>query len=426
MDKTRRLELYQRLETARKKTQEAYEQRTLGFELHEGTRLANAWAVITAAYCGFEQTLKFLIAVENGWTIEELLEQRAGARGGNGRQLYLTHNIEWLFRQLDPRTQDLLRGFYRTFQSLHDYIPCMSLDDFITQVSGAGGSGYVRWRYVLIQPDAIPANSVEGMLGIWDAAVQIGKDRERENGNISTPAEEVLWRLDAILDPISINVGVELGNDGRGAVEAHNEIQRWFRDSNGPLNAFSELIWQDYRGMAPEQTTDSRLLAEILQRSLQQLHACAKEERDTNLVRFISRAQGTSGRGNGIRWNGESRIFEPVPCDLKRETCGEQPEDSYRITNGAYAFKVDLLRALFRRNFRVKENPTGDGEMPEEGWLCTVSADKQEEERPTASVKVWEEKWRHEMFVELEGDDEDRTGNLRRQIERRSDRRDRA
>ena len=423
MDRATRMELNQRLKTAQRKTQEAYEQRSLAYELHEGTSLANAWAFMTAAYSGLEQSLKFLVAVENGWTIEELLEQRNNAEGRNRRRAYLTHDIGWLFEQLERETKDSLRGFYRTFQSLHDYIPYAHLDEFMPQVSGEGGDGYERWRYILIQPDAIPASSVEGLLGIWDAAVQVGQTQDRDNKTLATPAHQVLWRMDALLDLISINVGVELGRDGRGPVEAHEEVRRWFRESEGPLNALSGLVWRDYRGIPPEQTMDSDLLAEILRRFLGELRRCETDERNTHVRQFMNRVQGTSGRGKGIQWDAGARIFEPVPCDLERETCRDQPEGSYRITNGAYTTRVALLQLLFQRNFRVRENPTGDGEMPEEGWLCTVSADKWEADRGKCSVKIWEDRWRDEMFVELEGDDEDRAGSLRQLVERRSDRR---
>ena len=74
MTRKERIEKVQRLVTARRKTREALEREPVTRELHPGTDIARRWPVITAAYNGLEQTLKYLIAEEKAYTIEELVE----------------------------------------------------------------------------------------------------------------------------------------------------------------------------------------------------------------------------------------------------------------------------------------------------------------------------------------------------------------
>ena len=95
-------------------------------ELHPGTDIARNWTVITAAYSGLEQTLKYLIAEERDLTIAELINYSAPKRTGNiecetGKYPYRTHNLGRLYSELEESTRNIVQDFYGRFQSLHSY-----------------------------------------------------------------------------------------------------------------------------------------------------------------------------------------------------------------------------------------------------------------------------------------------------------------
>ena len=139
-------EKVQRLVIAHKKTKDVLEGEPVYRELHPGTDIARKWPVITAAYSGLEQTLKYLIAAEKHKSIKDLIEFREG-----NRLPYRTHNVAWLFSKLENPTQEVLRDFYGRYQSLHSYITVDTVDGFLGTVSGQCGQGYQRWRYSLIE-----------------------------------------------------------------------------------------------------------------------------------------------------------------------------------------------------------------------------------------------------------------------------------
>ena len=80
MSKDASIEMVQRLLTAYKKTRETLEAEPVTWDPHPGTDVARIWTVFTAAYSGLEQTLKYLVAVENGLTIPEVIDFRLRKR----------------------------------------------------------------------------------------------------------------------------------------------------------------------------------------------------------------------------------------------------------------------------------------------------------------------------------------------------------
>ena len=129
MSGDQRLEKVQRLLTAHRKTKEVVENEPVSWELHAGSDIARKWPVITAAYSGLEQTLKYLIAEEKGKGIAELIRRENGKRS-----LYETHNVAWLFSELENPTQEVVRDFYGRYQSLHSYITVETVDEFLRMV----------------------------------------------------------------------------------------------------------------------------------------------------------------------------------------------------------------------------------------------------------------------------------------------------
>ena len=89
-------ETVQRLGTAHQKTKEVLESEPVAWELHAGTEIASNWTVVTAAYSGLEQTVKYLIAEENSQTISELVQFREGkARPYPTHHLGTSINYAW-------------------------------------------------------------------------------------------------------------------------------------------------------------------------------------------------------------------------------------------------------------------------------------------------------------------------------------------
>ena len=105
-----------RLYIAHKKTKETLEWEPLTWELHAGINIVRKLTVITAAYSGLEQTFKYLIAEEQGYTIPELINytepetQDADARARK-KYPYRTHNLALLFSKLGEKSQSIVREF---------------------------------------------------------------------------------------------------------------------------------------------------------------------------------------------------------------------------------------------------------------------------------------------------------------------------
>ena len=78
MSREQRLEKLQRLRVAHESTQQVVENEPVVRELHPGTGIARNWTVITAAYSGFEQTMKYFVANEKSMNITDLIELKIG------------------------------------------------------------------------------------------------------------------------------------------------------------------------------------------------------------------------------------------------------------------------------------------------------------------------------------------------------------
>ena len=248
MTRESRMEKVQRLSTAHTKTKEILEGEPLTRELHPGTDIARNWTVITAAYSGLEQTLKYLIAEERDLTIAELINYSAPKRTGNiecetGKYPYRTHNLCRLYSKLEESTRNVVQDFYGRFQSLHSYITVGRVDKFLDRVSGPGGTGYERWRYSLIEDTNLPKNSPEALLAIWDACIQIAEYSLWKNQKVRMPDKELTQKLRQLLNDINLNVSVERHNAGEPLQNTSGEIKDWLWSKGHPLNAFADVLW---------------------------------------------------------------------------------------------------------------------------------------------------------------------------------------
>ncbi len=360
-------ETVQRLGTAHKKTREVLESEPAAWD-HAGAEIANNWTVITAAYSGLEQTVKYLIAEENDRTVPELIQLREGKA-----RPFLTHHLCDLFLRLSEPTQQRLRDFYARFQSLHCYVETDTLDEFLSQISDEEGRGYERWRYTLTDDTPPPMISPEALLAIWGACVQIAEERVWKNQRLRMPEEALARELSETLKQIAMDVSVERQNAGEPFKEFSPEIRKWLWRTGHPLNAFADVLWHFSRYAAHGQTNVSERLAEALAKWADDFTASPLIARRTSVRRFVLRAQGDTPDGESIRWNRSTNRFEAVPWSLETRRRASKPLGAVAV--GDPTPRRTPLSTLWiaarESGYRVLENRGFSARNGGTPWFCT-------------------------------------------------------
>ena len=347
-------ETVQRLATAHDKTKEILESEPVALELHAGTEIASNWTVITAAYSGLEQTIKYLIADENGQTIAELIRFREG----KARPPYLTHHLCDLFLRLPEPLQQRLREFYARYQSLHCYVETETLDAFLSEISDEDGRGYERWRYTLIDDTPPPRISPEALLAVWGACIQITKQRIWENQRLRMPEEVLARELYEALQAVAMDVSGERQDVGEPFQDINPEIRQWLRRNGHPLNAFADVLWHFSRYAEHGQPNVSRCLAEALTSWAEGVLACPAVSRRTSLRRFVAYAKGDTPHGQSVRWDRGVERFKAVPWCLESRQQDARPPGAVPV--GELTPRLPPLSTLWRAakesGYRVLEN----------------------------------------------------------------------
>lgn len=377
-------EIVQRLNVALERTREAYERTFKGHDLHPGTEIAGVWPFITAAYSGIEQTFKFQIAEASEKTVEELVAMPGSP--------YRHHNLGKLFRCLEAISRGQLSEQYRRFRTLHPYIDPVAADEFLDAVSAEDGRGYERWRYSLTAPERkIPTNSAEALLSIWDTAVQLCQS-ERERGHIRGVYEQLseglAWKLEQIVERFSMD-RLERGLEPH---DFRSESLEWVRAHGGPLNAFSELVHRAHRGQLPQPSADgvSASFAECLKHWLQARDG-GSVKAQSDVLMFVRRAAGYRGRAQGVRWNRETNGFEDVPWELCETTVEAPPDGSFSLEDDFRGSRrLEKMRWVIQRGFRVTENYPARDDMPVDKWLCTLCGEKSVAPGEKVRICFWE------------------------------------
>ena len=328
--------IVERLSTAFERTRSALESELVYVELNSDTELSSNWMVITASYCGLEQILKFLIAVERGLTIEELLDLTTEGANSTGkdsanRKSYRTHNLLELFSSLEPKTQIIIQEFYGRFQSLHSYIPVFNVEDFLTIVSGNRGHGYERWRYALIEEDDVPKNSPEALLAIWDACVQLAEEREWGYHEVQMPEKALKDKLTIYLRSCTQRISVEMQDVGKQLEDVSEELTDWLWNEGHPLNSFARVIRHYSKhgthGVSDASEWFSRILDDWLLITLED----PAINRRTSLNQFVVAAAGHSPSGESIRWNPETNRFVAIPWSLTACSRAQPPKGAAKL-----------------------------------------------------------------------------------------------
>ena len=372
---------YQRETLARLRAAMKWSDRTLSVvpperDLHQGTSLANAWAIITTAYSGVEQSIKYLISQRSHNTVHEWRCGEDGKRLGN------SHALIKLFNSLDAEAQHFATEYYERFQSLHSYITKSTLRGFLEEIS-RGERGYGLWRYVLVEdsPRGLPRNSPDAMLAIWSALVRIIEHRQGRGRPVVMPDED-LWDMLKSYDPL---------------------LRNRMEQADHPLNACAQMIWENYRGIAQSQETE-KALSEWIGR--------VRERRDRNLEHLMQRARGTTDGGSGVLWNRTRNRFEDIPWTLPMIESDEKPSESRSIdTDTKDGLRHAILLALHRSDFSVAERMLDQhrarssvrrGRKPK--WQCTLHAEKSSGSGETVVLRIWESILDHSMHISTRGD----------------------
>ena len=341
-------------------------------DLHAGTAIANAWALVTIAYSGIEQSLKYIIARQDNLTVNEWLGTDVGKK-------HWRHDLSKLYDVLDRDAQVILSEYYARFQSLHNYIETTTLRSFLLEVS-QDGRGYQRWRYALVEESQnLPRNSADAMMAIWQASVYLIQHRQNENG-VMMPDDELCDALTSY-DPI---------------------LRNRMEQGDHPLNACAQLLWEEYREIAdsPELSAPLRKWAGDIE-----------QQRNSSLFCFAARARGLTSSGSGIRWNEAAGRFEDVPWTLPLVQADERPPTAREIeVSDRHKARQYVLKFVYRHGFSVRERghdwQRAEDEYRRCGaakWQCTMVAEK----RTTSAkveLQVWEHRFEPYIRVEIAGD----------------------
>ena len=402
MSRDERIEKVQRLLTAHGRTKKVLENEPVVLEGHQGVAIAECWPVITAAYSGLEQTIKYLIAEEKGLTVQDLFDI-AVAENGEGNEgrwrnhPYRTHNLGWLFSQLDNPTKEIVREFFRRYKSLLPSIRIEGVDEFLSRVSGrkGEGDGYVRWRYALIEEKKLPTNSPEALVAIWGACVEIAQDRAWENGPVQMPDDELGRKFCARLKG-QAEVLYDERQEPMGPFETiKGEIIRWLQRRSHPLDAFAEVLWHfaryDHSGVddAPE------WLSETLTRWARDMVKEAAESGPTLLRAFVLRAQGHTAHGESVRWNQGDKRFESVRWSLEERFQERPPANATLVddpTVGCAAPLCSLWIAAKESGYRVRENRRFQRPQGRDPWFCTLEVTDENAGSAQSVLSMWQKK----------------------------------
>ena len=133
------------------------------------------WPYITSVYSGIEQAIKCLLQI-SGQTIDRSLRH---------------HKIGALFRTLPQQDQGIIRHYYAPFQSLHNYIPHTTADEFLDAID----DGYQTWRYFLLEGTPPPRTHSGAMLETWTALCDILQAKTYTNHGNNTVKDRIYFEL---------------------------------------------------------------------------------------------------------------------------------------------------------------------------------------------------------------------------------------
>ena len=409
MTKEEKGEKVQRLCTAHKKTKEILEREPILRDFHPGTDIAQRWTLITAAYSGLEQTLKFLIADEKSYTIKQLRNHQSQGnkekKSNGGRYPYRTHDLSGLFCHLEESKKEVVRDYYGQFQSLHSYIKIENLDHFLVEVSRHDGKGYERWRYTLIEDKKqLPRNSTEALVAIWGVCNEIAGGSLSEKRSVRMLDENLRWKLCQRLKNEASKVSIKRQDAGQQFQNLALEVNDRLFQGKHALNVFTEILWHFDRYRSHGLTNVSDQLSEAISRWVNDVSCYRSRSGMTSLRWFVERAQGRTREGESIRWNPETKRFEDVPWALEHLSQDKLPPNAFAVNSTSSMGILQKLKMDAKESgYEIRENRAfmSSANSDIDVWHRTLEVSEIHNMKPVVTIwQNWEDGCQRFYFVE--------------------------
>ena len=238
-------------------TQRQYDDSPSIFEAVPIADAINNWAVICGCYMGIEQTMKLLIQMRI-----DTLEPESAER--HDKDLAGSHDLGELYAEVHCLDREVVEEYYRVYRSLHeidsgDRAP-ETAKEFIEQI----GKGYVAWRYILRERQAIPKIHVGAMLEIWCALTEVVKHRAMGD---DYPYRNVASQLAQYIDQVFRDAAEY--QEWQDQPFDFAEIRNWVNHKGGPLEAGIDLLHHLHHHEAGTENfiKDSPLMSRVLLRA---------------------------------------------------------------------------------------------------------------------------------------------------------------
>ena len=401
-----------RLSNAYDKVRAAWESTPPVRELSPSYALSNIWPALTMSYSGIEQILKYLLARARGLSVAELVAlPRDASREPHGS--FKSHDLSWLFGQLEPPVRTAIDADFRTFLTLYSYIPYDGLDDFLLDISGQRGDGYQRWRYILVEFDASPPrNSPDAMLAIWRCLL-LELARQSEWTALFAPLpqhveDDLLHRLREVesraIDAAHSGRGPFSGSDDVLAIDT--ELDAWFASSTNRLTAFASVLHHCHNRGTPGIDSASGFFSAVLMGWYREVaEACGAENSATTM--FARRAWGDDvsyGAGPSVVWDEQARLFRPTPWTLELLTSGAPPQDGVIVADlHRFSPHFPRLRRLAADcGYRFLENRSFPPDVPDTRW-CRVHEFREPGPSGEVLLTFWQRRGDEDFFYACEG-----------------------
>ena len=171
-------------------------------------------------------------------------------------------------------------------------------------------------------------------------------------------------------------------------------------------------------GLLPAADADgvSAPFAECLRRWLQAGDG-GKASAQSDVRVFVARAAGHRGPAQGVRWNDKTKGFEDVSWELCETTADAPPEGGYRFEKDFRGCRrLERMRMIVRRGFRVMENYPAREKMPAGKWLCTLWGEKVIATDGKLTVHFWEHPDEDGFHAEVDGGQDTKEGRVLREV----------
>ena len=385
-------EKVQRLGVAYRKTRKFLESQPITRDFHPGSDIASKWTIITAAYSGLEQSIKYLIAEEMSCTIRELLN--LGGGNGNGKirnRPYQTHNLASLFHHLEEETKSVIRDYFAQYQSLHSYITIETVDNFLSEVSGVDGRGYELWRYTLIEEDErLPRNSAEGMLAIWGICVEIARSRLYGSQGVRMLDDKLSSILSEKLFCSFEDQYLEIQRNSHSMDQRLLDLGRKAYDGifegKYPLNVFAEILQNFGTNKSHGLSGLPEYVSKAVHIWIERISNFNEKPGITSLRIFVERAQGNTPAGESIRWNCDSRRFENVPWSLDLITDSTLPLDAIAIKHPKCLQELKEIARNCGYTIRENRSCTNSPNFDEDIYFRTLEVSEPSTMEPVFTV----------------------------------------